>query len=53
MPIVDDILRGLQIQIDTLWYNLLLSLAALHWSVERAFLMMGYTIELMNQWLLK
>jgi len=51
MPIVDDVLRGLQIQIDTLWYNLLFSLAGLGWSVQRAFLMMGYTIELMNQWL--
>ena len=51
MPIVNDILRGLQIQIDALWYNLLLSLAGMHWSVQRAFLMMGYTIELLNQWL--
>lgn len=51
MPIVDDVLLGLQIQIDTLWYNLLLSLAGMHWSIQRAFLMMGYTIELMNQWL--
>ena len=51
MPIVDDVLNGLQIQIDTLWYNLLLSLAGMHWSVERALMMMGYTIELMNQWL--
>lgn len=51
MPIIDDILNGLQIQIDTLWYNLLLSLAGLGWSLQRAFLMMGYTIELMNQWL--
>ena len=24
MPIIDDMLRGLQIQIDTLWYNILL-----------------------------
>jgi len=52
MPIVDDILLGLQIQIDSLWYNLLLSLASMHWSIQRAFLMMGYTIELMNQWLI-
>jgi hypothetical protein len=52
MPIVDDVLNGLQIQIDTLWYNLLLSLAGLGWSLQRAFLMMGYTIELMNQWLI-
>ena len=52
MPIIDDMLRGLQIQIDTLWYNLLFTLAGLGWSVQRAFLMMGYTIELMNQWLI-
>lgn len=51
VPIVDDVLRGLQIQIDTLWYNLVFSLAGMHWSIQRAFLMMGYTIELMNQWL--
>jgi hypothetical protein len=51
MPIVDDVLRGLQIQIDSLWYHLLFSLAGMGWSLQRAFLMMGYTIELMNQWL--
>ncbi len=51
MPIVDDVLNGLQIQIDTLWYNLLFSLAGMGWSVQRAFLMLGYTIELINQWL--
>lgn len=52
MPIVDDVLSGLQIQIDALWYNLLFSLAGMGWSLQRAFLMMGYTIELMNQWLI-
>ncbi len=51
MPIIDDMLKGLQVQIDTLWYNILLSLAGIHWSAERAFIMMGYTIELMNTWL--
>lgn len=51
MPIVDDVLLGLQIQIDSLWYNLLLSLASIHWSVLRALVMMGYTIELLNDWL--
>ena len=51
MPIIDDMLQGLQVQIDTLWYNILLSLAGIHWSAERAFIMMGYTIELMNTWL--
>jgi len=52
MPIVDDVLNGLQIQIDTLWWNLMVSLAGMGWSLQRAFLMMGYTIELMNQWLI-
>ncbi|MBE2268577.1 MAG: hypothetical protein IAE80_10145 [Anaerolinea sp.] len=52
MPIVDDVLNGLQIQIDTLWWNLMFSLAGMGWSLQRAFLMMGYTIELMNQWLI-
>ena len=51
MPIVDDVLNGLQIQIDTLWWNLMFALAGMGWSLQRAFLMMGYTIELMNQWL--
>jgi hypothetical protein len=52
MPIVDDVLNGLQIQIDTLWWNVMFSLAGMGWSLQRAFLMMGYTIELMNQWLI-
>jgi hypothetical protein len=51
MPIIDDVLNGLQIQIDTLWWNLMFALAGMGWSLQRAFLMMGYTIELMNQWL--
>jgi len=52
MPIIDDVLNGLQIQIDTLWWNLMFALAGMGWSLQRAFLMMGYTIELMNQWLI-
>ena len=51
MPIVDDMARQLQIQIYALWYNILLSLAGIQWSAERAVIMMGYTIELMNTWL--
>src|SRR5215510_5831312 len=51
MPFIQDMLSGLQIQIDTLWYNLLLMLAALQWEALRAFIMMGYTVELLNQWL--
>ena len=53
MPIVDDVLNGLQIQIDSLWYNVLLSLAGIQWSAVRAFIMMGYTIQLLNQWLVQ
>ena len=51
MPIIDDVLEGLQIQINTLWYNVMLSLAGIHWSVLRAFIMMGYTIEVLDRWL--
>lgn len=51
MPIIDDLIAQFQIHLDTLLYNLLLSLAGMHWSVQRAGLMMGYTLELMNQWL--
>lgn len=53
MPIVDDMLIGFQIQIDSLWYNLLFSLAGMHWSIQRAFIMMGYLLELMNGWLVE
>lgn len=51
MPFIDDILRGMQIQIDAFYYNLLFSLASIHWSILRAFMMMGYAIELFNRWL--
>ncbi len=46
-----DILGGLQVQIDSFWYNMLLSFAGLQWSLQRGFIMMGYTVELINQWL--
>jgi hypothetical protein len=46
-----DILGGLRVAIDTFWYNLILSLAGLQWSLLRGFIMMGYTIELINRWL--
>jgi len=46
-----DILGGLQVQIDSFWYNMLLSVAGLQWSLQRGFIMMGYTVELINQWL--
>jgi hypothetical protein len=47
-----DILGGLQVQIDSFWYNMLLSFAGLQWSLQRGFIMMGYTIELINEWLI-
>ena len=46
-----DVLGGIQLQIDILWYNLLYSVAGLHWSILRGFVMMGYNIELLNHWL--
>lgn len=46
-----DVLGGIQLQIDILWYNLLYSFAGLHWSILRGFVMMGYNIELLNHWL--
>ncbi|MBL8157269.1 MAG: hypothetical protein JNM70_24055, partial [Anaerolineae bacterium] len=49
MPL--DLLLGLRIAIDTFWYNLLLSLAALHWGLLRGFVMMGYIVEVINRWL--
>jgi hypothetical protein len=46
-----DLLGGIQLQIDILWYNLLYSFAGLHWSILRGVVMMGYNIELLNHWL--
>ncbi len=48
-----DILNGFQVQIDMFWYNILLSLAGLHWSLLRGLILMGYTIELVNNWLIE
>ncbi len=53
MPIIDDILRGIQVQLDALWYNVLFSLAGIGWGIQRGFIMMGYSIELLNQWLVE
>src|SRR5687767_11486300 len=47
MPILDDLI----LKLYTLWYNLLYMLAAAHWGVMRGVFMMGYTIELLTQWL--
>src|SRR5574338_875405 len=51
MPIIDDIIRNLQLAIDSLWYNVLMMLAQAHWSLLRGVFMMGHTIELLNNWL--
>ena len=48
-----DIINGFQVQIDMFWYNILLSLAGLHWSLLRGLILMGYTIELVNNWLIE
>jgi len=53
MPIIDDILRGIQVQLDALWYNVLFSLAGIGWGIQRGFITMGYSIELLNQWLVE
>ena len=47
-----DILTGLSQVIDAFWYNILLSVAGLHWSLLRGLIMMGHTVEVINNWLL-
>lgn len=37
--------------LDEVQYSLLVMLAGIHWSVEKALLMAGYTVKLINQWL--
>ncbi|MDM7993234.1 MAG: hypothetical protein QUS11_07970, partial [Candidatus Fermentibacter sp.] len=46
-----DILAGLRQAIDAFWYNILLSLAGLQWSLLRGFVMMGHTVQVINAWL--
>ncbi len=48
-----DILGGLQTQIDIFWYNILAGVAGLHWSLLRGLVLMGYVIELVNNWLIE
>ncbi len=52
MPWVDDILDGLQVQIDKLWYDLLHLLAVAGWTLQKGLFMMGHAIELANLWLI-
>lgn len=47
MPILDDLI----LKLDTLWYNVIYLLAAAHWGLMRGVFMMGYTIELLTQWM--
>lgn len=53
MPWVDDVLNGLQIQIDQLWYDILRLLAAAGWTLQKGLFMMGHAIELANLWLVE
>ena len=47
MNVINDLARS----IDVFYYNMLLSMAGLQWSLQRGFIMMGYMVELINQWL--
>ncbi|NLF79229.1 MAG: hypothetical protein GX573_26335 [Chloroflexi bacterium] len=53
MPWVDDVLDGLQVQIDKLWYDLLRLLAVAGWTLQKGLFMMGHAIELANIWLVE
>jgi hypothetical protein len=53
MPWVDDVLDGLQIQLDKLWYDLLRLLALAGWTLQKGLFMMGHAIELANLWLVE
>jgi hypothetical protein len=51
LPWVDDILEGLEVQIDGLWYDILRLLAVAGWTLQKGLFMMGHAIELANLWL--
>ncbi|NLF77084.1 MAG: hypothetical protein GX573_15405, partial [Chloroflexi bacterium] len=53
MPWVDDVLNGLEVQIDKLWYDLLHLLAVAGWTLQKGLFMMGHAIELANLWLVE
>lgn len=38
---------------DELFYNLIALIAGIHWSLQESVLMAGYTIKLINQWLIE
>ena len=39
--------------IDELSYSVIVLIAGIHWSLQEALLMAGYTVKLVNQWLIK
>jgi hypothetical protein len=39
--------------IDELFYSVIVLIAGVHWSLQEAVLMAGYTIKLVNQWLIE
>ncbi|MBK8135023.1 MAG: hypothetical protein IPK52_04155 [Chloroflexi bacterium] len=38
---------------DELFYSIIVLIAGVHWSLQEAVLMAGYTIKLVNQWLIE
>ncbi len=53
MPWVDDVLHGLDVQLDRLEYDLLRLLAVAGWTLQKGLFMMGHAIELANLWLVE
>jgi hypothetical protein len=53
MPWVDDVLEGLEIQVQKLWYDVLRLLAVAGWTLQKGLFMMGHAIELANLWLVE
>ena len=39
--------------IDEFQYTIIVLIAGVHWSLQKALLMAGYTIKLINQWLIE
>lgn len=38
---------------DELLYSIIVSIAGVHWGIQKAFLMAGYIVKLINQWLIE
>jgi hypothetical protein len=53
MPWVDDVLNGLEVQLDKLWYDVLRLLAVAGWSLQKGLFLMGHAIQLLNLWLVE